>query len=810
MTNHWIDLKNSDVILVMGGNPAENHPVSMKWIMKAKKERGAKLIVIDPKFSRTAAKADIFAQIRPGTDIAFLGGLIKYIIDNEKYFKEYVVNYTDASFIVVPEFKLPDDLGGVFSGFDPEKRKYDKSTWKFELDENGVPKKDPSLKHPRCVLRLLQRHFARYTPEKVSEITGIPKDKIIEIYEVIASTGKPNKVMTECYAMGWTQHTTGVQNIRAMAIIQLLLGNVGMAGGGVNALRGESNVQGSTDHCILFHILPGYLPTPKAIDESLKTYIKRYTPVTHEPKSLNWWKHRPKYIVSLLKAFYGDHAQPENEFCYHYLPKRDENRSYDWLDLFDAMYKGKIKGFFAWGQNPACSTANANKVRDALAKLDWMVTVNLWDNETASFWKGPGMDPKKIKTEVFLLPCAASVEKEGSITNSGRLAQWRYKAVEPPGECKPDAEIIDLLYKKIKWLYEKEGGVFPEPILHLNWNYTNRKGSIDPTLIAKEVNGYFTVNKVVKGKLFRKGEQVPNFVYLQDDGSTACGNWLYSGSYPEEGNMMARRGKEDPTGLGLYPNWAWCWPLNRRILYNRASVDPYGRPWDPERPVIKWDEEKKKWIGDVPDGPQPPLALGGVLPFIMKPLGVGVIFGKGRADGPFPTYYEPVESPLSKNPLYPKYRFNPLAKIFRAKPVDKLAMHDPHYPIVGTTYRVTEHWQTGVMSRHMDWLLELEPQIFVEMSKELAREKGIKSGDKVIVKSPRGKVWAIAIVTERIKPLNILGKTVHVVGLPWHFGWSWPKDGSGGDSANLLTPDVGDPNTVIPETKVFMVNIEKA
>ncbi len=808
MTNHWIDLKNSDVILVMGGNPAENHPVSMKWIMKAKKERGAKLIVIDPKFSRTAAKADIYAQIRPGTDIAFLGGLIKYIIDNELYFKDYVVNYTDAPFIVVPEFKLPDDLDGVFSGFDPKTKKYDKSTWKFELDENGVPKKDPTLKHPRCVLRLLQRHFARYTPEKVSEITGIPKDKILEIYEIIASTGKPNRVMTECYAMGWTQHTTGVQNIRAMAIIQLLLGNIGMAGGGVNALRGESNVQGSTDHCILFHILPGYLPTPKATDVDLKTYIKNYTPITKEPKSLNWWKHRPKYIVSLLKAFYGNYAKPENEFCYQYLPKRDENKSYAWLNLFDAMYNGEIKGFFAWGQNPACSTANANKVREALAKLDWMVTVNLWDNETASFWKGPGMDPKKIKTEVFFLPCAASVEKEGSITNSGRLAQWRYKAVEPPGECKPDAEIMNELYKRIKALYEKEGGVFPEPILHLNWNYGDEK--VDTTIIAKEINGYFTADKVVKGKKFSKGQQVPNFVYLQDDGSTACGNWLYSGSYPEEGNMMARRGKEDPTGLGLYPKWAWCWPLNRRILYNRASVDLYGKPWDPERPVIKWDASKKKWVGDVPDGPQPPLALGGVLPFIMKPLGVGVIFGKGRADGPFPTYYEPVESPLSKNPLYPKYKFNPLAKIFKAKPVDKLAIHDPRYPIVGTTYRVTEHWQTGVMTRHMDWLLELEPQIFVEMSKEFAQEKGIKSGDKVIVKSPRGELWAIAIVTERIKPLKVLGKTVHVVGLPWHFGWQWPKDGSGGDSANLLTPDVGDPNTTIPETKVFMVNIEKA
>jgi formate dehydrogenase major subunit len=808
MTNHWIDLKNADVILVMGGNPAENHPVSMKWIMKAKKERGAKLIVVDPKFSRTASKADLYIPIRPGTDIAFLGGLIKYIIDNELYFKEYVVNYTDASFLVDPEFKLPEDLDGVFSGYDPVKRKYDKSTWKYQLDENGIPKKDPTLQDPHCVLQLLKRHFSRYTIDIVSQITGAPKDKILEAYKIIASTGKPNKVATECYAMGWTQHTVGVQNIRAMAIIQLLLGNIGMAGGGVNALRGESNVQGSTDMCLLFHILPGYLPMIRASHVDLKTYIEKTTPTTKEPKSLNWWKHRPKYIVSLLKAFYGDYATKENDFCFNYLPKLDDGKTYSWYDMFDAMYKGKIKGFFAWGQNPACSSANANKARQALAKLDWLVCVNLWDSETSSFWKGPGMDPKKIKTEVFLLPCAASVEKEGSITNSGRWLQWRYKAVNPPGECKPDSEIVNELFLRIKRLYEKEGGVFPEPILHLNWNYGEKE--VDTKIVAKEVNGYFTKDVIIKGKRFKKGQQVPNFVYLLDDGSTACGNWLYSGCYTEEGNMMARRGKEDPTGLGLYSKWAWCWPVNRRILYNRASVDPYGKPWDPERPVIKWDNTNKKWIGDVPDGPQPPLALGGVLPFIMKPTGVGTIFGRGRVDGPFPTYYEPVESPF-ENPLYKKVRFNPVAKIFKDTPADKiLTKFDPDYPYIGTTYRVTEHWQTGLMTRHMDWLLELEPQIFAEIDKELAKEKGIKSGDKVIISTPRGRIWAIAIVTDRIKPLNIMGRKCHVVGIPWHYGWRWPEDGSGGDSANLLTPPAHDPNTMIQESKCFLVNIEKA
>ena len=817
MTNHWIDLKNADVVLVMGGNPAENHPISMKWIMRAKEQRGAKLVVIDPKFTRTASKADLYVPIRSGSDVVFLGGLIKYIIDNNLYFKDYVVNYTDASFLVDPNFKTPEDLDGVFSGYDEQKRSYDKSTWKFQLDENGVPKKDPTLQNPNCVFQLLKKHYLRYTIDTVSDITGAPKDKIEEAYKILASTGKPDRVMTECYAMGWTQHTIGVQNIRTFTIVQLLLGNIGMAGGGVNALRGESNVQGSTDYGLLFHILTGYNPTPVASDTDLKKYIEKYTPKTKEPRSVNWWSNRPKYIVSYLKAIYGDKATKDNDFCYSYLPKRDDGQDYSWLMIFDQMYKGKIKGFFSWGQNPACSGANSNKTRKALAKLDWLVTVNLWDNETASFWRGPGMDPKKIKTEVFFLPCASSVEKEGSISNSGRLAQWRYKAVNPPGKTLPDAEIMNELYFRVKKLYEKEKGAFPEPIVNLTWDYgeKDRQGKIKHInihLVAKEINGYYLEDVYDKdGKLIgKKGELVPSFVFLRDDGKTSSGNWLYCASYTEKGNMMARRGKEDPTGLGLYSNWAWCWPLNRRIIYNRASVDPQGNPWDPKRPLLKWDTANKKWLGDIPDGPAPPLAMeGGKLPFIMKPLGVGAIFGTGLADGPFPTHYEPLECPFQENPLYKKHRINPTVKLFGTD-ADAFIYCDTRYPYVCTTYRVTEHWQTGVMTRHTDWLLELEPQIFIEMSKELAKEKGINSGDKVIVSSVRGKLWAIAIVTDRLKPFKVMGMTIHQVGLPWHYGWQWPKDGSGGDSANLLTPSVGDPNTMIPETKAFMVNIEKA
>ena len=422
MTNHWVDLRNADVVLVMGANPASNHPVAMKWIMKAK-EKGAKLVVVDPRFTQTAAKADVYTSLRSGTDIAFLGGMIKYIIDHNLCFRDYVVNYTNASFLVNPDFKLPSQLDGVFSGYDEKTRKYDKKTWSYQMDDKGVAKKDLTLKDPNCVFQLLRKQYARYTLDKVSTITGTPKEKLEEVYKIVGSTGKPNRVATECYAMGWTQHTVGVQNIRAFSIIQLLLGNMGMAGGGINAMRGESNVQGSTDYGLLFHILPGYNPTPTATIVDLKTYIEKFTPKTKEPRSVNWWGNRPKYITSYLKAIYGDKATKDNEFGYAWLPKLDEGMNASWLNLFDQMYKGKFEGFFAWGMNPACSGANSNKVRTALSKLKWMVNVNLYENETGSFWKGPGMNPKDIQTEVFMLPCASSIEKEGSISNSGRVSR---------------------------------------------------------------------------------------------------------------------------------------------------------------------------------------------------------------------------------------------------------------------------------------------------------------------------------------------------------------------------------------------------
>ena len=802
MTNQYNDFRNADVILNMGGNVAENHPVSFKWIQTAK-DKGAIFIHVDPRFTRTSSKADMFVRLRSGSDIAFLGGMVKYILDNKLYDEFYIKNYTNISLIVNPKYGFND---GLFSGYDPSKRAYDRSTWAYEMDEQGIPMRDMTLQDPRCVFQLLKKQYSRYTPEKVTEITGTPMDDLLRVYKAYSSTGTPNKAGTCLYAMGWTQHTVGVQNIRAMCIIQLLLGNMGIAGGGVNALRGESNVQGSTDHGLLFHILPGYLPAPRAQWETLADYNKT-TPASKDSRSLNWWKNRPKYIVSFLKSMYGEKATKENDFGYAWLPKLDPTQDASWLVLFDEMYKGKFPGFFAWGMNPACSSANAGKVRMALAKLDWMVNVNLFGNETGSFWEGPGMDPKKIKTEVFQLPCAASMEKEGSISNSGRLMQWRYKASNPPGEARPDGDIMYELFKKVRVLYEKEKGAYPDPVLNLKWDYETN-GHFDVHKVAKEINGYFVEDiseHPVDKKAYKKGPLVPSFVYLLDDGHTSCGSWIYSASYTEAGNMAARRKKTDPTGLGLYPEWAWCWPVNRRIIYNRASVDLEGNPRNPNKPLMKWDAADKKWVGDVPDGPQPPMGTNGIYPFIMKPDGLGSIFGPGLIDGPFPEHYEPLECPIEKN-LMSSQRINPVIRVFEGGP-DTFLTCDPRYPFVCSTYRVTEHWQTGVLTRWLPWLIEAEPQIFCEMSLELAKLKGIKNGDKVTVETSRGKIWAVAIVTSRLKPFNIAGNTVHQIGLPWHFGWIHPKDG--GDSANLLTPTIGDPNTMIPESKAFMANVSK-
>ena len=805
MTNHWIDIKNSDCILIMGSNAAETHPISFKWITRAQ-EKGATVIHVDPRFTRTSAKCDIYAPIRSGSDIAFLGGMINYILENNLIFKEYVLNYTNASFIVGDTYDFKD---GMFSGFDEATGKYDKSKWAFALDEKGAPKRDNTLADPRCVYQLMKKHYSRYTIKNVTSITGTPEDKLLAVYKAYTATGKPDKAGTELYAMGWTQHTVGVQNIRTMSIIQSLLGNMGVAGGGVNALRGEGNVQGSTDQALLYHIIPGYMPTPSTAQPKLDDYLKLIKPVSNDPKSLNWKKNYGKYAVSLLKSFYKN-AEPAQ--AYDWMPKLDAGQNASWLVLFDEMFKGKFKGFFAWGMNPAVSGADSNKTRQALAKLDWMVNVNIFDNETGSFWHGPGMDPAKTKTEVFMLPCAVSTEKEGSITNSGRWMQWRYQGPKPLGDARPDGEIMYELAQKVRELYKKDGGAFPEPVLGLNWEDMGGSHGFDAHKTARLINGYYLKDveeKLPDGtvKVHKKGSQVQSFLFLKDDGSTACGNWIYSGSYvgpdPKD-NRAAKRSKEQTpaqANVGLYPNWSWSWPVNRRIIYNRASVDQTGKPYAPQKALLAWNETGKKWDIDVVDGGGAP---GAIHPFIMQQHGMAALFGPGLNDGPFPEHYEPMNCPVSSHP-FSKVLNNPAAVKFKG---DKYDVCDPRFPFVCSTIRVAEHWQTGLMTRWQPWLLEAHPQMFCEMSEELAKLRGVKNGEKVILESGRGRNWAIAIVTKRLKPFTVQGNTVHQVCIPWHFGWRFPKDG--GDAANLLTSAVGDANTSIPETKAFMVNVRKA
>ncbi|ALC15873.1 periplasmically oriented, membrane-bound formate dehydrogenase, major subunit [Desulfuromonas soudanensis] len=791
MTNHWIDIQHADVILCIGSNPAENHPISFKYVEKAM-DNGARLISVDPRYTRTSSKADTYAQLRPGTDIAFIGGMINHILQNDLIHRDYVVNYTNASFLISDEYAFND---GIFSGYDAETFHYENDSWAYQLGKDGLPLRDNTLEHPASVYQLLKNHYRRYTPEKVCEITGTAIQDYMEVTRTFCATGRPDRVATIMYAMGTTQHTYGTQNVRSYAMLQLLLGNIGMAGGGINALRGEANVQGSTDYAILYHILPGYLKSPVFDNVSLAAYNEKWTPKTKDPKSANWWANTPKYMASLLKAYWGDAATAENGFCYDYLPKRSGN--YSFIKLMERLQQGRFEGLVCMGTNPIVGGPDASAIAKGLDKLQWMVAADLWETETSVFWKRPGVDPKTIDTEVFLLPAAASVEKEGSISNSGRWAQWRYKAVEPPGDAESDAFIVDGLVKNLKALYA-EGGVFPGPIVDLDWNY-GQGHEPDIAMVARECNGQFTRDTEIKGKLYKKGEQVPSFAFLQDDGATTSGNWLYCGSYTEAGNMMQRRGQDDPTGMGSYHNWSWCWPVNRRVLYNRASVDLNGRPWNPKKPVIAWNALTRKWEGDVPDGGWAPMSEDGTKhPFIMIAEGHARLFAAGLADGPMPEHYEPMESPVANSMT--GQQCNPAVAI--PGNID----NSGRYPYIGTTYRVSEHWQAGAMTRNLPWLVELVPEMFVEISEELAKWKGIANGEMVTISSPRGTIEAKALVTARIKPLRVGGKMIEQVGLPWHFGFNGLATGG---SANVLTTAVGCANTSIPEYKAFLCNLEK-
>ena len=815
MTNGWVDIKNTDVILAMGANPAENHPCGFKWTIEAKKTRNAKLVVVDPRFTRTAAVADVYAQLRPGTDIVFLNALIRHALVTGRYHEEYVKIHTNAPFIVSEKYGFDE---GLFSGFDGAKGEYDKAAWAYQADpKTHGYEVDPTLKHPRCVFQLLKKHVERYTPEMVERICGTPKDQFLKVADVVTSTGNAQRVGTITYALGWTQHSVGVQIIRAAATLQLVLGNVGRPGGGVNAMRGHSNIQGATDLAGTFEILPGYLATPRGELTDLKTYLEKSTPTTLNKQAwstMNYWSNYPKIMVSLLKATYGKVATKDNEWGYEWLPKTDGN--YSWMYIFDDMYRGNSsraggtepgpEGFITFGMNPVGIGPNSSKMINALSKLKWMVVGENYQIETATFWKAPkeygGPDPSKIQTEVFQLPCSGFAEKDGSFINSARWIQWKWKAIDPPGQAKTDQEILSRILLAVRELYKKEGGALPEQVLNVTWNYTN---PVSPDLgeVLKEINGKaLTDIKDKDGKIVRAaGQQLDGFGQLQDDGSTMCGNWLHSGVYTEAGNNSQRRSNADPTGLGMFHNWGFSWPANRRIMYNRASADAQGRPWDPTRPGIVWNGEK--WVGDVPDM-KPDAPPGQFGAFIMLPEGVGRLYSPVLNDGPFAEHYEAVEAPVD-NVLHPKVTSNPASKKFKSDK-DVYGTRD-QFPVVCTTYRLTEHYH--YWTHHTNILNQLQPGFFIEIPEELAKEKGITNGSRARVTSARGSIEGVAMVTKRLKKQMVDGKPVWHIGFPLHWGYEGDPKHTG-PLANFLTPSAMDPNTWTPEFKTFLVKLEKA
>nr|PZN42752.1 MAG: formate dehydrogenase-N subunit alpha [Bacillota bacterium] len=809
MTTSFWDLQNSDVIVFMGSNAAENHPISMKWFLRGK-EKGAKVIVIDPRYTRTAAKADIWVPFRSGTDIAVLGGLINYAIQNGKFHREYVVKYTNAPLLVHPDFQFHD---GLFSGWDPEKKAYDRSTWGFQTGPDGQPLRDETLEHPQTVFQHIKRIYSEYTPERVSQITGIPVETFLKLAEIITDTGQPGKAAAFVYAMGWTQHTKGVQNIRAATILQLLLGNIGVPGGGIAALRGHANVQGATDLAVLWHDLPGYLGIPNESHKDLATYLEKTT--TKD----SFWENKPKFMISLLKAWYGEAARPDNDWAFHYIPKVD-SRWFSHYDIFQSIYEGTVKGLFVFGQNPAVGSANAGKIPQVMKNLEWLVVVDIFATETADFWHLFGNDPKEVPTEVFFLPAAGPLEKEGSFTNSHRLIQWKHKAIEPLGESRTDGWYAVQLGKRLKALYANSTAKKDEPIRYLVWDYDDPENpnDFDHLKVLKEINGY----EVATGK------PVSGFGQLKDDGSTACGCWIYSGILVEENGQLVNKAdsrkptppnrpdgwveaRADGTTDYLHHGWGFCWPANRRVLYNRASADPEGKPWG-KVPLVWFDHATGQWKGvDVPD--MLPVKPGEVrmgvrfdTPFIMKAGGLGGIWGgTSLVDGPVPVHYEPVESPV-QNLLYRQQNI-PTARTYQS-PYDHYGTPDK-YPLVVTTYRLTEHLTSGVMTRNLPWLAEAFAVPFVEISQELAREKGIRNGDLVEVETARGRIRVRALVTARLKPLRLGDRVVHEIGLPIHWAPFSGVAGVQADITNTLTPQAVDANVQIQESKAFLGNIRK-
>jgi formate dehydrogenase major subunit len=802
----WLpDLVNSDCILIEGSNFAEAHPVGFRFVMEAK-ERGATIIHVDPRFTRTSAVANIYAPMRSGTDIAFLGGIINYVLSNERYFKEYVAAYTNASYLVSESFKDTEDLDGLFSGYNPDALVYDFSTWTWERDENKRIKTDPTMQHERCVLSLLRRHYERYTAEMVERVCGTPRDQFLTIAETVAKNSGRERTTAFAYALGWTQHSDGVQFIRAGAVLQMLLGNMGRPGGGIMALRGHADIQGATDIATLYDLLPGYLAMPSANrdEQTLAAYLKSTT------KPTGWWANTPKYVISLLKAFYGNAATKENDYCFEYLPQLIGDHSQ--LPTTFAMKDGTVKGYFVIGQNPGASGQNAEMTRAALESLEWFVNIDSYDNETVSFWRREGANPSEIATEVFFLPAATVLEKDGTMTQTSRVLQGHDKAVEPAGDSKSDAYYLNWLVKRLKELYAGSTDPKDRPILDMTWNYDSddpherEKGEPSVLKVLQEINGYHTAT----------GEQVVAFADLKDDGSTASGGWIYTGVCPDKQTNHAR--SRDNSGPYTAPNWGWAWPANRRTLYNRASADPDGNPWSERKKYVWWDANAKKWTGvDVPDFPATkapntpgnPDAGGmdfhsGADPFIMMLEGKAQIFVPGGAlkDAPIPAHYEPQQS-VVQNELYKQQSSPVFGRYDRTdnpynKPIDE------RFPYVLTSYRITE--MSGIMTRYVPWLAELQPRAFCEIDPQLAVEKGIKNGDWVTLSTALGEIEVRALVSGRMRPLRLgKGRRVHTIGVPYNFGNMVAL--ARGDSVGTLIPISLDPNVSIHESKSLTCNI---
>jgi len=806
---------------------AEAHPVGFRWVMKAK-EHGATIIHVDPRFSRTSALADIWVPIRAGSDIVFLGGLINHLIEYELYFREYVVHYTNASCILSDEYRDPEDNGdGYFSGWNPEKRAYEGNSWLYKGGDLSRPQRDLTLQDPQCVFQKLKRHFSRYTPEMVEKVCGIPPDLFHKVAHALAAASGPERTAAVCYAVGWTQHSKGVQIIRAAAILQLLLGNIGRPGGGILALRGHASIQGSTDIPTLYDILPGYLSMPRKGDETLQQYFDKYT------KKTGLWAHYPEYMVSTLKAYYGKRATAQNDFGYGFLPKLTGNHSF--FEYLYQMLDGKMDGMFLMGQNPAVGAPNSRLQRKALSKLKWLVVREMVEIESANFWReSPEVErgelkPEEIETEVFFFPAAGHAEKEGAFTNTQRLLQWREKAVDPPGDARSDGWFVHQLALRLIAKAKQSGDPLDEPLRALDWWYPEDElGEPKMEAVLAEINGWQTEpvaagadrgesDGVLFGGVDRAGNphhgpQINRFAELKADGSTACGAWIYSGVFGRDGvNKANSRKSRDYLGHG----WGFSWPSDRRIIYNRASARPDGRPWSERKKLIWWDSEKWTGIdvagfvqGKPPDyepevGAEGLDAIPGDAPFILHEDGLGWLYvPKGLQDGPFPTHYEPLESPVS-NELYSRDT-NPPEHWFPRSENRFAPPGDSRFPFVLTTYRLTEHHTAGGMSRFLSHLAELQPEMFAEISPELAGELKIRNGDYICIVTLRSAIEARALVSRRIRPLHLNGRTLHQVALPYHYGTAGLVRGS---AANDLLTISGEPNVTIMEAKACTCNI---